>query len=179
MNQDEMPEKFYSLLSSKFNILDKINFVDFDKDFNVLYQRLEKCKKPSFDSNDRIIIEHQDTDFYFEYCSVGINLYNFFQVVQSLDIPCYVFLFFTNHVGLAKELDLLCKNPNNKPAIIESFISKVHYRNDVYENFEINVDSISHQALLLARTIRSHRNAIVNSLRDIDDQHIMRSITNQ
>jgi hypothetical protein len=172
----ETPKKVYNLLSKKYNILDTISFLDFDFDFKQLETRLLKLKKEKFDVNDRIIIEHQDTDYYIEYCSVGINLLNFFNVVNSIDIPKYVFLIYTNHFGIEKEINLICKNKNDRPTVIESFISSVHYSEHEYNEIDLAVDQIEYQASCMMNLKRSHRHALYNHIRDINPESLMMKV---
>jgi hypothetical protein len=173
----EIPNQVHELLSKKYNIIDVISFLDFDLDFNKLKSRLLSLRKTEFDVNDRIIIEHQDTDFYFEYCEVGINLLNFFNTVTDVDIPKFVFLFYTNHFGIKKEIDRLCKDPHDRPSVIESFVSKLHYNSAEYNIIDLSIDAISYQCLCLMNTTRSHRNAMFNSIKDISNKNLITAIT--
>jgi hypothetical protein len=173
----ELPNKVYKLLSKKYNIIDVISFLEFDSDFNLLTSRLTALRKKVFDINDRIVIEHLDTDFYFEHCDVGINLLNFFNVAKDVDIPNFVFLFYTNHFGIEKEINSICKNVHDRPSIIESFVSNEQYNKNGYKNIELSVDSISHQCLCMMSASRSHRNAMFNSIKDISGDNLITAIT--
>jgi hypothetical protein len=126
-----------------------------------------------------IVIVHTDTDFYFEYCNVGINLLNFFTVTEMIDIPKWVFLFYTNHFGLQKEIDLICKNKKDQPMVIESFIDNLHYNPDNYENIDLNLNLIEHNSLCMMHIIRSHRNAMFHIIKDIPDEKMIKAFTVQ
>jgi hypothetical protein len=173
----ELPEKVYNLLKKKYNVIDVISFLDFDSNFDLLKTKLLALKKDTFDVNDRIIIEHMDTDFYFEYCSVGINLLNFFNTVNDIDIPNFVFLFYTNHFGISKEINAICKDVYDRPSVIESFISDFHYNCNGYNNIDLSIDDINHQCLCMMNAIRSHRNAMFNSIKDIPTDNLIKAIT--
>lgn len=74
----EIPSPVLDVLRRKFNVLEHMNFLEFDHDFDRFKQRLNDCRKPQFDARDRIIVEHLDTDYYFDHCLVGVNFRNFF-----------------------------------------------------------------------------------------------------
>jgi hypothetical protein len=173
----ELPKQVYTLLNKKFNIIDVISFLEFDQDFDLLKSRLLNLKKESFDANDRIVIEHLDTDFYFEHCSVGINLLNFFNTIKDIDFPNFVFLFYTNHFGIEKEINAVCKDPYDRPGVIESFISDIHYSPGGYQDIELNADAVSHQLLCMMNMIRSHRSVMFNSLKDLPSDSLITAIT--
>lgn len=173
---NELPEKVYKLLSKKYNVIDVISFLDFDHDFDYLISRLSALRKDHFDVNDRIVIEHLDTDYYFEHCTVGVNLLNFFNVVTDIDIPKFVFLLYTNHFGIQREIDTICKDINDQPTVIESFISDLHYNSNDYIDYNWDLSSMSYNALCMMNIKRSHRSAVYNSIKDISDTKLMLSI---
>lgn len=173
----ELPDEVYNLLKKKYNIIDVISFLEFDLNFDKLKSRLLSLRKEEFGINDRIIIEHLDTDFYFEFCTIGVNLLNFFNTVSDVDIPNFVFLFYTNHFGITEEINRLCTDQSNRPSVIESFISKLHYNNKKYNNTDWPIDSISHQGLCLMNITRSHRAAMFNTIKHISNQNLITAIT--
>lgn len=173
----ELPEKVYKLLSKKYNIIDVISFLEFDFDFNQLRLRLAALRKDQFDVNDRIIIEHLDTDFYIKHCSVGINLLNFFNTVADVDVPKFIFLFYTNHFGIAQEIDTICNNVNDRPTIIESFVSDLHHNPHGYPNHHWPIEDITHQSLCMINLKRSHRNAMYHQVKNISSGRLALSAT--
>jgi hypothetical protein len=172
-----VPIAVIRLLRKKYTLLDTISFLEFDHDFDILKTRLEKHQKEHYDQNERIIIAHGDTDFYFEHCAVGVNLLNFFTVVDSLDIPKFVFLFYTNHFGIAKEIEKICKDPNDRPNVIESIINNFTYSPNGYRDHDSALDEISHPALCMMNMTRSHRYAMYGAIKDLPDHKILKSFT--
>lgn len=173
----ELPKKVYDLLKNKYNIIDVISFLEFDRDFEQLRIRLKRLKKENFNTNDKIIIEHLDTDFYFEHCSVGVNLLNFFNVVTDVDIPKSVFLFYTNHFGIQEEINKICKDACDRPSLIESFISNYHYSNTGYKDVDLLADNILYQGLCMMNITRSHRSAMFNSIKNIPPDNLILAAT--
>lgn len=178
-NSLEMPSEVVDLLRARYNILGHWNFLQFDFDFTILRNLLLDIKKERFDPQDRIIIEHQDTDFYIKECSVGINLRNFFCVVRELDLPLYLFVFYTNHFGLKKEFDILCglNHANNRPTVIESFLSTRHHDNKRIIPVDCDFEHIEFNMLCMMNLKRSHRNAVYHALKEVDDQKLALAAT--
>jgi len=172
-----IPVPVYQLLQKKYNILGEISFDQCDYDFDLLKNVLSQLKKTEYDINDKIIVDHMDTDFYFDECAVGVYLRNFFTVAEMLDIPNFVFLFYTNHFGLEQELLQLCKDANDQPMVIESFIDRLHYSPRGYLDTELNLDAITHPALCMINIQRSHRNAMYHVVKSIRNEKVMKSFT--
>jgi hypothetical protein len=172
-----IPNAVKNLLQTRYNILDHISFLGFDSDFDSLKSRLLSLKKEKYHIDDKILVEHTDTDFYFEHCTVGLNLLNFFTVVNQIDIPKHVFLFYTNHFGLKKEIERICKDPNDQPSLIESFVDNLHYNPGSYNNVDLTTNKITHQALCMMHIQRSHRNAMYHAVKDISDLNLIKAFT--
>lgn len=172
----EIPDPVLNLLKQKFNILAHTTFLEFDQNFDLLRNCFTDCFKAEFDPRDRIIIEHLDTDYYIPNCDLGINFRNLFCVAEEFNIPNFVFLIYTNHVGIQKEIDMLCPEPLDRPTVIESFISKRHFDADTCYNVDVNVEQIQHHAVSVLGASRSHRFALYNKIKNIDAEKIILSV---
>lgn len=172
-------DNFLKLLQKKFKILDTIEFKEFDHDFDVIKTFLEKNYKAEYLPEERILIEHMDTDYYFDECETGINFRNFFQILIESDISPSVFIIYTNHFGLQKEIDLLCNsfNSGDRPLLIESFIGKNHWNNKKVGNIPCNFNCIEYNALCMMNEKRSYRSAFYHSLKHISNSKIALKIT--
>jgi len=162
-----LTKKYYDKLSSVYNILDTIEFKEFDYNFDVLKDRLIQIKREQYNVNDRIIIEHFDTDYYDEkILRFGLNLYNVITLITELDIPCFVFVFATNYFGLQQEIDRILKDHpiEDRPKIIETFITKNHYNSDLVEDLPVNTQEIKYAGLSMMGVSRSHRYSLYNYL---------------
>jgi hypothetical protein len=174
-----MPPELYNALNQHYNVLGTIEFKHFDCNWEVLEKFFKSTRKDEFDPLDRYIIQHQDTDVYINECSVGLNLRNFINMAIHLDIPVYTLIIWTNHFGLQKEIDILCKDQhiNNRPTIIESFCALAHIADhDRYKDYEIAADQIKIHALSMMGANRSHRFALYNALKHIGSDKIAMSI---
>lgn len=174
-----IPVEISELLNSRFNIIDSLEFKQFDMDWKNLRTILTNTKKSEFSANDRYIIVHQDTDIYIHEMQVGVNLRNFFQIAAEIDIPFYTFIFWTNHFGLQQELDILCRNrhPKDRPMLIESFAATAHI-GDYYTEFAVDQDQIEYHALSMIGAGRSHRYALYNEIKNIGPDKLALSIGN-
>ncbi len=168
-----IPPEILAVLQTQFKIIDSIVFPNFDTNWNVLRTFFINTKKQEYHRNDRYLIVHQDTDIYINEMCVGVNLRNFFQVVQEIDIPFYTLIIWTNHFGLQKEIDILCKNRHAKdrPMLIESFSATTHI-NDHYHVVDLDADQIEYHAISMMGAGRSHRLALYHELKDLDPSKI-------
>ena len=160
-----LTKKYFDKLNNTFDILDIIKFTEFDTDFSVLENRLTAIKKDHYLPNERIIIEHFDTDFYHHRLVYGLNLYNLIETIRKIDIPFFTIMLITNHFGIKKEIDKILKNHNKEDfiTVIETFITNTHYTNSIDE-FDIAVDKISFSAMAMLGASRSHRVALYHFL---------------
>jgi hypothetical protein len=173
----QVPIEIRELIHSKYNVVGSIDFKAFDNNFQTLRNFFIQHKKDRFDVLDRFWIEHQDTDIYISEMSTGVNLRNMFQVIFEIDIPLYTIIIWTNHFGLQKEIDLLCKNHHllDRPTVIESFCATRHVASN-YNEICVDEKSIQHHALCMMGSNRSHRFALYNSLKHVDPNKLAISI---
>jgi hypothetical protein len=169
ISNKHIPDRFYDLLSKHFTILETIHFLQFDKDYDILREKLSNLKKQTFAPNEKIIIEHCETDYYNRnILKHGLYLYNFFSIVKSIDIPLSVFVIFTSHFGIEEEInEILIDHPeDDRPLIFETFIEKPVYDSspNAYKDIDINIDKIKYQGLSMMGAPRSHRFALYNYL---------------
>lgn len=175
----EIPNEVKEMFSEKFNVLAYTSFLAFDRDISILENLLINNKKQQFNHNDRIIVVHMDTDFYFEECSVGVTLKNFFTIIEKLDLPKFIFLFYTNHFGIKKEVDILCKNYHamDRPTVIETMLSTLHCDPTQISKTDLCLNDIQYNALCMMVTQRSHRNAFANLISDIPKDKLALNLT--
>ncbi len=62
MLQRNPTPKILAAIQEKYELLDIINVIDIDHNFSMLEERLLNIKKESFAPNERILINHTDTD---------------------------------------------------------------------------------------------------------------------
>jgi hypothetical protein len=164
-----LTKKYYNKLANAYNILDTIEFKEFDRNFDVLKARLSQIKRKHYDVNDRMVIEHFDIDYYDDkILCFGLNLYNVITLITELDIPYFVFVFVTNHFGLQQEVDKILKDHpiEDRPKIIETFIIRHHYNSNLVEDLPVNTQEIKYAGLSMMGKPRSHRFSLYNYLKE-------------
>lgn len=160
-----MNDEFKQVIYKKYNVIGHLEFKQFDLDFLKLEEYLQSRKKESFSPNDRIIIEHCDTDFYADVSEFGFNLFNLFTAFRRADFPFFTILLFTNHFGIDAEIKKIVTDTDDYPTIIESFITVPHYSNNYYD-VEVDVNLIEKHAVCMMSASRSHRVALFNFLNE-------------
>ena len=160
--------KILSAIETKYKLLGKIDFIDYDHNYDKLIQKLSAIKKEKFAPNERILINHCDTDYYDEHIlKHGVILYNTLSIIRDLQLPFFIILIYTNHIGIKKEvqqiLDSWNHSSNERPQIIESLLTDLHYNNQVVDN-DINIQDIKHAGISMMGAPRSHRFGVYNYL---------------
>jgi hypothetical protein len=155
----EITEDYRNFLTTKYNVLGGIHLVRHDSNFDHIEAMLLKLKKEYHPFDDRIVIEHFDTDYYLPDFPYGITLYNLFTAFRKVDLPLFTMLLITNHFGIGKEVEKLITDPNDCPTIIETFISTYHYTN-YYQDIEVDTDKIIMPGVGIMGGNRVHRNAL-------------------
>jgi hypothetical protein len=158
-----MTQRYRDIIYNKYRVVLHLEFKQFDHDFAILEEQLRSIKKQSFAPNERIIIEHMDTDYYCDELACGLGLFNLFTAFQQVDIPLFTMLLFTNHFGIQREIDVLAPNASDRPTVIETFINKIHYTND-YETLPLDQDQIQRPGLCMMGHPRVHRHAMYRFL---------------
>jgi hypothetical protein len=170
--------EYKQLLTEHYNIINVSSSASFDcGKIDNLVQTLTHTKKTQYDPKDRYVIVWFDTDFYWH--GHGINLNNMFTVWRSLNIPFFTMLLYTNHFGLHKEVNELCKLNHNRdrPTVIETFINPGNYNPKGYEDYKIDLELIEKHALcMMAGSPRSHRYATYNAVKHLVPEQIEMTI---
>lgn len=161
--------KILAAIQKKYKLLDNIQVVDIDHDLNLLEERLINQKKDEFASNERILINHTDTDYYDKkILKHGLTVYNVFTIIKKVDIPCHIILFYTNHIGISKEITNILDNLNHsaedRPTVIECFLNNLMYSTSACVDLPINAQDIKYAGLSMMGATRSHRHSLYNYL---------------
>lgn len=157
----ELNNNIKDYLYKKFNILHHTNFLNFDCDYQILLDDLEKIKKENFDIKDKIIIEHFDTEFYDRSLRIGLHTRNVIECIRSADIPFFTIIFITSHYNFKNEISLLIDKDVDGFPIVLNTVSSKHTICKKYKNIDNNSSFIEKPAVcLMAGTQRSHRSSL-------------------
>jgi hypothetical protein len=158
-------------LSTRFHIVGELDLVYSTHPW-LLHQQLKDLYRQRYDSNDRILIYHFDTDFYFY--NHGLGLYNLLAALTTLDISPGFCLLVTNHHGIESEIAdyyrTYCPGhdyQNDRPAVLETnHTILLSEENPAHRN--VNAEMITHHYSCLNGVRRSHRVAWLCLLADLD-----------
>jgi len=95
------------IVESRYEILDIISLLEYDSQLDKLDQLLSKYNNYTFSFNQRILITHDDTDYYISNSCPGFTLYNVFVLLHKYSIPHEFLIIFTNHYGIENEITQL------------------------------------------------------------------------
>jgi hypothetical protein len=142
-------------IRKKYNIVAEIDLVELDSNPGLLYKTLQTAYKKSYGINDRILIYHYDTDYYYNNGSPGFTINNLITCLNSLDISTNFCLFLTNHYGIAQEINNLSINQINMSIFESNYTGLQTTPTPIY--FDINIDQIEKTYCCLNGVQRLHR----------------------
>lgn len=158
-----MTENYKKLLYSKYDILGHYELKWVDSDWPVFEKYLQSKKLQHYTPKQKYIVEHMDTDYYHPGFDHGFWLSNLISVFQAVDIPLHAMLLFTNHFGIEKEINVLAPDPHDRPLVVSSFITTMHYTNQ-YQPMDIDAEHIKYPAICMMGAGRTHRHAMFRFL---------------
>lgn len=153
-------------LNQNYTVIDSVQLVGVDQDFDLLEKRLLSQRRDHYGPKDLIVVNHFDTDYYDVRLRGGLILGNLIHLFKKIDIPLHTLLLYTNHIGLSKEVEVLCEDHdiNDRPRVFETIIDRSMV--DVINSWPFDTALISRHALCLMGSGRSHRHAIRNTIYD-------------
>lgn len=146
-------------------ILDTIDLLSYDNNINALYQRLKKIKKDHFSPEEKIIILHNDTEFYYLNNPVGFTLYNLFQCWYAIDLPLSAMVLIANCSDMQQVIDdHFVVDKHDAPIVISNIVNNVSLGMiESMQNYQTN-HTPTHPAVCLMGVARSHRIALMKYL---------------
>lgn len=164
----ELHSTALDLINQKFNLLSAINCRTISADFQVLSNALDQLSRERFAENDRILLVHMDTDYYDPLLPYGLLPINIIRIFKNKNIPLYLLLFVTNHIGIKKEFNDLLRDhhPLDRPTIVETLLSRQIVAETINNNDGFNFDKVEKAGLSMMGLQRSHRVALCNFLKD-------------
>lgn len=147
------------LVPQDIHVLDVIELVMLSHDLPKLRQRLQKHKKDHYQQNERIVILHSDTEFYFHDHPTGFDTHNLFTIIKELDIPLFVILIVVNKVGYLPAVEPFVVDSADRPTVINPLIDQMAYDSLAFRGWlqEPEEKNISMAMLALLGVQRSQR----------------------
>jgi hypothetical protein len=166
-----LTKNFISTVSSKVNVVDTIDFLAINQDFEVLKKQLLETKR-SFSHNDFYLISHYDPEYYLPECPYGLTTFNFVRTFQEVDISLSRAIIVTNKTGYAKEFEYLIPKEMHQwemPVVFDDCLSafKLNFlSNFSFDDCAVNSQEITTNGLSMMRAPRIHRNTLYNYLKE-------------
>ena len=114
--------------SDDYKVLDIIDLLKFDHNLSLLRERLLAVKKDSYAPNERIVILHNDHEYFYHDHPTGFNTHNLFTIIRQLDLPLFVFLIITNHSNYQKSIAPFVVSKHDCPEIYNPLMHDLSYR---------------------------------------------------
>lgn len=162
--------QIHNALHCKYQIIDWIDVLDEQVDIypQKLYHRLMLWKNASLAHNQRIVIYHRDTDYYYDKASTGFFLKNLYRVFNYLNIPSNFIIILHQAHDLAKESQNIAKKFNLTPALtVYCPYQWCPIPQDVLP-IDLNFDRIQKPFVCLNGVPRNHRMYTLSVLKELD-----------
>lgn len=163
-------KSFKDNIEKKYSILTYINLVHYDYQIEHLFESIKKVYKNQYNSNEKIVILHYDTDFYITK-HIGNTMYNLLQIINYFGISPSVFIILTSNYGLDKELKYYYQNfvsnfdvENDWFNVIENNYSRLQSQENIETNLSMSCEKICYHYSLLNGAPRTHRKILVSAL---------------
>lgn len=146
-------------------ILGLVDLLDCDHNSKLLKDRLKSLYKSYYQPNEKIVILHFDTEYFYHGHPLGFTTHNLFSIWRDLDIPFSAMLLLHNYSNINLAIEPFIVSPNDRPTTINLLVN--HYSLGQVKHW---VDSpmpnknIQYHAVCLMSTIRSHRIALMKYL---------------
>ncbi len=162
-------------LDRKFNVVEYIDLLSVDTDFEMLKQELLLSRLDSYTKNDRYVIFDEDTHYYIDGCSYSLTWYNIIKMFLNIDIPLDSLIVFYNGSGLLEQILTLIprelQNENCIPTIIDNRSklwlgrSEQRFINHFDKHRTVNTH-ITRHAISMIGEKRIHRNILQNHIKE-------------
>lgn len=150
-------------LRTNYNVVGEVDLYHACTEPLQVYQALANAKQPYYQPEDKIIVYHYDTEYYYSKNAVGIGLYNFLSSLHALDISPSVCILMTNHYGFTKEISAFYKEyypthdyTNDCVTVVESNYQQMQTPVTVQDT-SIAIEQIAYPYICLSGIKRPHR----------------------
>ena len=99
-----LKKEVMDIVESRYKILEIIDLLEYDLQLEQLEHKLIQYSTHVFSEDQRIIILHNDIDYYISLQTTGFTLYNLFLLLNKYSIPTEFIVIFTNHYGIHNEV---------------------------------------------------------------------------
>lgn len=144
-------------ITTDINVLNVFNLLEYDQNFDLLIDQLTAIKKDQYAPTDKIIILHNDTEYFYYGNKLGFTMHNLLTCWRDLDIPYHVLVVYTNHSDLDKAIDPFIVHKRDRPLIIPTIVNNHSWHGVHAVPSFIVSKKIVHSAFCLMGVARQHR----------------------
>jgi len=140
-------------------IIGHIYLSEIDHDFEEVHQQLLRLRRPNYQPHQKIVITHEDHDYFFPGSVTGVVAHNFFKLIRYLDIPMSALVILTTHSRYKESIEPFVSHDRDRPEVHSLLVSKMTWKNIVPWINQINniEKDIKFNAVCIMGTPRSHR----------------------
>lgn len=103
------------IIRERYRIVGVIDIFLSMQDVESLASELQIYQGRCFDTNERLVILHDDTDYYPSVHASGFQIYNFLRLCANFNLPLEHMILLTNHYGIRQEIERLSQEICNAP----------------------------------------------------------------
>jgi hypothetical protein len=147
------------MIPSQLEILGEIYLAQYDRDLEMLYRKLVSLRRDRYEPYQKIVIVHEDTEYFFPNCLTGITTHNLMLLINYVDIPLSAIVFVTLHDQFAESIKSFITHDDDKPEVHVPLVTAQNYHNikNILNDKIEPTKNIQHGLLCILGTPREHR----------------------
>lgn len=136
-----------------------IHLSKIDHDLEEVHRQLLALHRVKFEEHQKIVVLHDDHEYFFPGTITGVTTYNFFKLVRHLDIPLSSLVILTTHIGYEKSIECFISHKHDRPEVHALLMSKMTWKNIIHwlDDLDSITKDVKFNALCILGTPRSHR----------------------
>ena len=140
-------------------IIGHIYLSKFDHDLEEVHRQLLELYKPKFEPHQKIVVVHDDHEYFFPGTITGVTTHNFFKLVRHVDIPLSALVILTTHSRYKESIECFISHDADRPEVHSLIMSPLTWSNIVpwINNLDKIAKDIKFNGLCMLGTTRSHR----------------------
>lgn len=144
-------------IDSNIKVIGVVDLHVADHSCDLLYSTLYKLKKDYYAPDEKIIVLHTDTEYFYHGNNLGFTTHNLFSCWRNLNIPFHVMVMYTTQFGIHQSIDPFIVSTADTPTIVPIVVDDRCWINICnFPKFEVKKNILYPAVCLLGRS-RNHR----------------------
>lgn len=144
-------------INSDINVLGVFDLLDYDHSFDLLANQLKTIKKDQYTPLDKIIILHNDTEYFYQGHKLGFTMCNLLTCWRDLDIPYHIMVIYANYSDLGAAIEPFIVHHLDRPLVIPTLVNNHSCHSILAAPSQVERKKILHNAFCLIGVARQHR----------------------